>query len=261
MGHDDGKTTVADGGGPGVDNGYRQGPCTRVAPRHGHQASSSRVASAAARLQPSPRTIAFRRRPFVGFQAPSVRGPRVCADPVSSPSATPRSNRRGPPDCGTIFTWGEPWALGPRIGFMGGWGDHRVLRAGHGQPRPGRRAVRIRVWFGRGPASPGPTRRAPWVLLVGLGWIALMTLVLLPGHRGRRRRAAPPLLFLEFLVPGPPSSVVALVPRVHRTRGAPGPRARNWPGFNPLNIASPSAFCQRPRAHACSSTGAGETRP
>src|SRR5712691_10671203 len=45
------------------------------------------------------------------------------------------------PDCGTTFTWATR-AFGPKTGWAGGWG---IIgrRAGHGQPGPGGRPVRI----------------------------------------------------------------------------------------------------------------------
>src|SRR5580700_8093638 len=46
------------------------------------------------------------------------------------------------PDCGTTFTWATR-AFGPRTGWAGRLGDHRRRRAGHGQPCPGRRPVRV----------------------------------------------------------------------------------------------------------------------
>jgi amino acid transporter len=160
---------------------------------------------------------------FVGFQAPSVV--ILAFIPILFVSFGYAALNRRNPDCGTIFTWASK-SLGPRIGFILVMGSLAQVAGQY-----------VLVLFGANGIAADPT--SPWVLLVGLGWIALMTLIC---YRGIEVAAAVQraLLFLEFLVLMI-FSVVALV-RVysgHASAGASSPKL-SW--FNPFDIASPSAF-------------------
>ena len=76
------------------------------------------------------------------------------------------------PDCGTTFTWATR-AFGPRTGWCGRLGHHRRRRAGHGQPGPGRRPVRVPALRRRGHRR--RTRPAAGCCWSACIWIMLMT--------------------------------------------------------------------------------------
>lgn len=168
---------------------------------------------------------------FVGFQAPAVVV--LAFVPILFVSFGYAALNRGNPDCGTIFTWASR-SLGPRIGFMGGWAiiASFVLVMGSLAQIAGQYAL---VLFGARGIGSDPS--SPWVLLVGLGWIALMTLVC---YRGIEVAAAVQraLLFLEFAMLLA-FSVVALVRVYAGHAGAHRPRL-SW--LDPFAIGSPSAF-------------------
>ena len=168
---------------------------------------------------------------FVGFQAPSVV--ILAFVPILFVSFGYAALNRRDPDCGTIFTWASR-SLGPRIGFMGGWAiiASFVLVMGSLAQVAGQYVL---VLFG----ARGVDASSPWVLLIGLGWIALMTLVC---YRGIEVAAAVQraLLFLEFAVLLV-FSVVALV-RVYAGHAGPDAHRPGLSWVNPFAIGSPSAF-------------------
>jgi amino acid transporter len=168
---------------------------------------------------------------FVGFQAPSVV--ILAFVPILFVSFGYAALNRRDPDCGTIFTWASR-SLGPRIGFMGGWAiiASFVLVMGSLAQVAGQYVL---VLFGARDVDAS----SPWVLLIGLGWIALMTLVC---YRGIEVAAAVQraLLFLEFAVLLV-FSVVALV-RVYAGHAGPGAHRPGLSWVNPFAIGSPSAF-------------------
>ncbi|HEX4247455.1 MAG TPA: APC family permease [Pseudonocardia sp.] len=219
------EATIVEGGEVGTGKGLHRGALGMATSLILAVASAAPAYSLAA-------TIAFVVA-FVGFQAPSVVV--LAFVPILFVSFGYAALNRRDPDCGTIFTWASR-SLGPRIGFMGGWAiiASFVLVMGSLAQVAGQYVL---VLFGADRIAADPT--SPWVLLVGLGWIALMTIIC---YRGIEVAAAVQraLLFLEFLVLVL-FSVVALV-RVytgHAGAGAHGPQL-SW--FNPLAIASPSAF-------------------
>jgi amino acid transporter len=217
-------TTVADGGAD-TGKGLHPGALGLVTSLILAVASAAPAYSLAA-------TIAFVVA-LVGFQAPSVVV--LAFVPILFVSFGYAALNRRDPDCGTIFTWASR-SLGPRIGFMGGWAiiASFVLVMGSLAQVAGQYVF---VLFGATGIAADPT--SPWVLLVGLGWIALMTLVC---YRGIEVAAAVQraLLFLEFLVLVA-FSVVALV-RVYAGQAGAGAQSPQLAWFNPLNITSPSAF-------------------
>jgi amino acid transporter len=218
------ETTVADGGAD-TGKGLSQGALGMVTSLILAVASAAPAYSLAA-------TIAFVVA-LVGFQAPSVVV--LAFVPILFVSFGYAALNRRDPDCGTIFTWASR-SLGPRVGFMGGWAiiASFVLVMGSLAQVAGQYVF---VLFGATGIAADPTN--PWVLLVGLGWIALMTLVC---YRGIEVAAAVQraLLFLEFLVLVV-FSVVALV-RVYTGHAGAGAQSPQLSWLNPLNIATPSAF-------------------
>ncbi len=79
-------------------------------------------------------------------------------------------NKRDP-DCGTTFTWATK-AFGPKTGWMGGWGilaADILVMASLAQVA----GQYVFLLFNADGIGGNPT--SGWVLLVGLGWIVLMT--------------------------------------------------------------------------------------
>ncbi|WP_371793376.1 APC family permease [Streptomyces sp. NBC_01471] len=169
----------------------------------------------------------------VGFQAPAVVV--LAFVPILFVSFGYAALNRSDPDCGTIFTWASR-SLGPRIGFMGGWAiiASFVLVMGSLAQVAGQYVFLL---FGADGIGEDPS--SPWVLAVGLGWIALMTAVC---YRGIEVAAAVQraLLFLEFAM----LVVFSVVALVRVCTGHAGSDARHprlsW--LDPFAISSPSAF-------------------
>ncbi|MGH1556599.1 amino acid permease [Streptomyces sp. L7] len=182
-------------------------------------------------------------RPRPSWCSPSSRS-------CSSPSATPALNRRDP-DCGTIFTWATR-SLNPSLGFLGGWAiiASFVLVIGSLAQVAGQY-----VFLLAGAENIG-SDPANWrVLLAGLGWLALMTLVC---YRGIEIAAAVQraLLFLEFgmLVV---LSVVALV-KVYAGSAPPGTRRPSLSLAQPLRGRVLERVRQRAGADALHLLGLGD---
>jgi amino acid transporter len=170
---------------------------------------------------------------YVGFQAPAIV--IVAFIPILFISFGYAALNRRDPDCGTIFVWATK-TLSPRIGFMGGWAiiASFILVMGSLAQVAGQYVF---ILFGAEGIGSDPA--SPWVLLVGLGWIALMTTVC---YRGIEVAAAVQrgLLALEVLMLAA-FSVVALV-KVYSSH-APDTAVRpslSW--LNPFEIGSGSAF-------------------
>lgn len=170
---------------------------------------------------------------YVGFQAPAVVV--LAFVPILFVSFGYAALNKRDPDCGTIFTWATR-ALNPNLGFLGGWAiiASFVLVIGSLAQVAGQY-----VFLLAGAENIG-SDPANWrVLLAGLGWLALMTLVC---YRGIEIAAAVQraLLFLEFgmLVA---LSVVALV-KAYGDSAPTGARRPSLSWLNPFEGASLSAF-------------------
>ena len=170
---------------------------------------------------------------FVGFQAPAIV--ILAFVPILLVSFGYAALNRADPDCGTIFVWASR-SFGPRIGFLGGWAiiASFVLVTGSLAQVAGQYVFLL---FGAHGIGADPT--SPWVLAVGLGWIALMTAVC---YRGIEVAAAVQraLLFLEFAMLVV-FSVVALV-RVYAGHAPAGAHRPELSWLNPFAVSSPSAF-------------------
>jgi amino acid transporter len=170
---------------------------------------------------------------YVGFQAPAIV--IVAFVPILFISFGYAALNRRDPDCGTIFVWASK-VLGPRIGFMGGWAiiASFILVMGSLAQVAGQYVF---ILFGADGVGSDPS--SPWVLLVGLGWIALMTTVC---YRGIEVAAAVQrgLLALEVVMLTV-FSVVALV-KVYSGHGAVGVPRPSMSWLDPFEIGSASAF-------------------
>src|ERR1035441_1947495 len=77
------------------------------------------------------------------------------------------------PDCGTTFTWGAR-AFGPKTGWMGGWG---IVAADVLVMASLAQIAGQYVFFLFNTGSIGGNASSVWVLLVGIAWIVVMTLI------------------------------------------------------------------------------------
>ncbi|WP_081655113.1 APC family permease [Amycolatopsis orientalis] len=170
---------------------------------------------------------------YVGFQAPAVVV--LAFLPILFVSFGYAALNRRDPDCGTIFTWAAK-VLNPSLGFLGGWAiiASFVLVVGSLAQVAGQY-----VFLLFGAEGIGSTPGHPLVLLAGLGWLALMTLVC---YRGIEVAAAVQraLLFLEFGMLAV-LSAVALV-RVYSGTAPTGSARPRLSWFNPFEAGSASAF-------------------
>ncbi|GAB3853241.1 APC family permease [Nocardioides maradonensis] len=168
---------------------------------------------------------------LVGFQAPAVVV--IAFVPILFVSFGYAALNAADPDCGTIFAWGSR-VFGPRVGFLGGWAiiASFVLVMGSLAQVAGQY-----VFLLVGADSIGTDASSPWVLLVGLGWIALMTMVC---YRGIEVAAAVQrvMLYLEFAMLVI-FSAVALV-RVYTGHGTSGSTHPSLSWFNPFAVGSAS---------------------
>jgi amino acid transporter len=170
---------------------------------------------------------------YAGLQSPSIV--ILAFVPILLVSFGYSALNRANPDCGTIFTWASTH-IGPRVGFMAGWAiiaSFILVIGSLGQ------VAGQYVFLLFGAQGIGSDPASPWVLLAGLGWIALMTLVCYYGIEvaAAVQRA---LLFLEFTMLVV-FSVVALV-RVYSGHAGPGASHPQLSWLNPLHVSSPSAF-------------------
>jgi amino acid transporter len=170
---------------------------------------------------------------YVGFQAPAVVV--LAFIPILLVSLGYAALNRHDPDCGTIFTWASR-AVGPRIGFLSGWAiiSSFVLVIGSLAQVAGQY-----VFLLFGAHGIGNDAASPWVLVVGLAWIAAMSAVCYFGIEVAAlvQRV---LLFLEFAMLVV-FSVVALV-RVYSGHAVAGSARPHLSWFDPLHVSSPSAL-------------------
>jgi amino acid transporter len=131
------------------------------------------------------------------------------------------------PDCGTIFTWGTR-AFGPRRGWMGGWAlvaADVLVMASLAQIA----GAYIFLLFNT--KSIGSHASSGWVLLVGVAWIVVMTLICYVGieisANFQKALLGVELVMLVIL------SVVALV-KVANGSAPVGHLVPSWSWFNPF---------------------------
>ena len=139
------------------------------------------------------------------------------------------------PDCGTTFTWATR-AFGPKTGWIGGWGiiaADILVMASLAQVA----GQYVFLLFDADGIGCNPT--SGWVLLVGIGWIVVMTYICYRGVE-LSARLQQVLLVVELIV-----LVIFVVAAL--CGSAPATRARSrsasrlsW--FNPLDIPDFSSF-------------------
>jgi amino acid transporter len=115
----------------------------------------------------------------VGVQAPIIAV--LAFIPMLLISFGYKEMNNADPDCGTVFTWsvrGFTWprfkTLGPRVGWMGGWGliaADILVMASLSQVA----GQYVFLLFGANGIGQNPT--SGWVLLVGVAWLVVMTLI------------------------------------------------------------------------------------
>ncbi len=139
------------------------------------------------------------------------------------------------PDCGTTFTWGAR-AFGPRTGWWGGWGivvADILVMASLAQVA----ADYVFQLFGADGLAANAT--SGWVLLVGVGWIVVMTAICYVGIEisANFQKVLLGIEVTMLLV----LSVVALV-KVGSGHAPVGHLTPSWTWFNPFDVPSPESF-------------------
>jgi amino acid transporter len=112
---------------------------------------------------------------IVGFHAPAAA--LLAFVPIFLTSIGYSEMNKADPDCGTTFTWGTR-AFGPKIGWAGGWGivaADVLVMASLAQVA----GQYVFLLFGAHGIGTDPT--SPWVLLVGVLWIIVMTYICYTG--------------------------------------------------------------------------------
>jgi amino acid transporter len=143
---------------------------------------------------------------------------------------------RADPDCGTSFTWAAR-TLGPRIGwFAGGWSE---IVAGLLVMCSQSQIAGQYLFLFLGLSSIGNNPASVWVLLAGIGWIAVLAYLCFRGIEVSARTQVV-LLGIE-LVMLLVLSVWALV-RVIDGSAPLGHATPSWSWLDPAHFANPSTF-------------------
>ncbi len=139
------------------------------------------------------------------------------------------------PDCGTTFTWAAR-AFGPKTGWAGGWGivaADILVMASLAQIA----GQYVFLLFNANGIGTDPS--SGWVLLVGILWIVVMTLICYVGievsANFQKALLGVELTMLVVL------SVVALI-KVGNGSAPVGHLAPQWSWFNPFKVPSASSF-------------------
>jgi amino acid transporter len=163
-----------------------------------------------------------------GLQSPAVV--LLAFVPILFVSVGYQQLNKAEPDCGTTFTWVTK-AFGPKSGWMGGWGiiaaDVLVMAS----------LAQVAGQYGFllfGADGIGSNPSSGWVLLVGLGWMALMTYIC---YRGIELSAAIQRWLLSVEVVMLAVLAVTALVKVYSGHGVSGASIHPaWSWFNPLNI-------------------------
>src|SRR5215471_4591581 len=139
------------------------------------------------------------------------------------------------PDCGTTFTWATR-AFGPKTGWAGGWGiiaADVIVMASLAQ------VASQYVFFEFDAKGIGNNPTSSWVLLGGIIWIILMTVICYVGievsANFQKVLLSIELIMLTVL------SVTALV-KVGNGTAPAGHLTPHWSWLNPFNVFTFSAF-------------------
>jgi len=108
---------------------------------------------------------------FIGLKSPIVT--ILAFVPIFLVSIAYKELNRANPDCGTTFTWGTR-AFGPAVGWAGGWG---IVSADILVMASLAQIAGQYVFLLFNANSIGSNPSSGWVLLVGIFWIVLMTLI------------------------------------------------------------------------------------
>jgi amino acid transporter len=170
---------------------------------------------------------------FVGLHAPIVA--LLAFVPIFLTSIGYSEMNKADPDCGTTFTWGAR-AFGPKTGWAGGWA---IVAADVLCMASLAQVAGQYVFLLFGSTSIGDNATSPWVLLVGLIWLVLMTYIC---YRGIEVSAALQRVLLGVeLVMLAVLAITALVKVYSGNHPAASIHmARSW--FNPFGISSFTAF-------------------
>jgi amino acid transporter len=170
---------------------------------------------------------------FVGLQSPIVA--ILAFVPIFLTSIGYSELNKADPDCGTTFTWGTR-AFGPKTGFAGGWA---IVAADVLCMASLAQVAGQYVFLLFGSTSIGDNATSPWVLMVGLIWLVLMTYIC---YRGIEVSAALQrvLLAVELLM-----LVVLAITALVKVYSGNHPATSihvAWSWFNPFHISSFTAF-------------------
>ena len=142
------------------------------------------------------------------------------------------------PDCGTSFTWAAR-ALGPKLGwFAGGWGTiaaDLLAMASYSQ------VAAQYVFLLIGAKSIGNDATSVWVLLLGIGWIVVLTWLCWRGIKISAQIQIT-LVVVEVII----LLVMAIVALIKVANGSapPGHIDPTWSWFDPLKFGSFDSFMQ-----------------
>jgi amino acid transporter len=169
----------------------------------------------------------------VGLQSPVIA--ILAFVPMLLTSIGYAEMNKADPDCGTTFTWASR-AFGPKTGWAGGWAivaADIIVMASLAQ------IASQYVFLEFGAKSIGTNPTSTWVLLGGIVWIILMTVICYVGievsANFQKLLLSIELIMLTVL------SVTALV-KVGSGTAPPGHVAPSWSWLNPFNVPSFSAF-------------------
>ena len=170
---------------------------------------------------------------FVGLHSPIVA--ILAFIPIFLTSIGYSELNKADPDCGTTFTWGTR-AFGPKTGWAGGWA---IVAADVLVMASLAQVAGQYVFLLFGSTSIGDNATSPWVLMVGLIWLVLMTYIC---YRGIEVSAALQrvLLAIELVI-----LVVLAITALVKVYGGNHPAVSihvtgSW--FNPFGISSFTAF-------------------
>ena len=170
---------------------------------------------------------------FVGLQSPIIV--ILAFIPMLFVAIGYQELNKADPDCGTTFTWATR-AFGPKTGWLGGWG---ILAADILVMSSLAQVAGQYVFLLFNADGIGSNPTSGWVLLVGIGWIVLMTYICYRGVE-LSARLQQTFLVLELIV-----LVIFVVTALWKVgNDTAGPQAIGvaWSWFNPFDIPDVSSF-------------------
>ncbi len=170
---------------------------------------------------------------FVGVQSPIIV--ILAFIPMLFTAIGYQELNKADPDCGTTFTWATR-AFGPKTGWLGGWGiiaADILVMASLAQVA----GQYVFLLFNAKGIGGNPT--SGWVLLVGVGWIVVMTYICYVGVE-LSAKLQQFFLVIELIV----LLIFAITALVKVGNGSAGPQAidPSWSWFNPMNVGDFSSF-------------------